>query len=474
MFFVVTLASSAHPVAAQLPGGDTLSTLVRVARELRAHGDTWGASIWPGFRPDTITLAMVLPARGTLLLHHRGALPKEYVLVDSLEGIAFRPSADRGAASTGTSLGGRPVAQVVVNALDHVRLLPLALHETMHVFQRDAIREGRRFGNGEASWLVSRYPIFDADNEVGMALEGRVLASAIRAANVRDVRRLAREYVALRDRRSRRLEPDFATFEAMAELNEGLAEYAMVQGERFVGAETGRARLGRLDSLTAGVDRSIRLRFYATGSAIAALLDRLAGSAWKARMVAADRTLFEELAVTSGARDAERLALDAASTRYDRTRLAAETDTMLARVRRTRRATVDSLLHRDGLRIEIDASRLPGRSIGLCGFDPQNMLQVGDGSVLHTRWLKVCGGGLDGEFTTPVVQGAGAARLEALVGAGASPRWVADGAPFDPTTLSGARTVTGLRLESTTATFTVARADLERNGAVLRIRPVVP
>src|SRR5690242_21201584 len=73
-----------------------------------------GDSIWPGFRPDTIPVAYVVRGQGTLLLGWRGELPQGFVPVTGVAGGGWQASTDRGAASTGTELAGRPTAQVVV------------------------------------------------------------------------------------------------------------------------------------------------------------------------------------------------------------------------------------------------------------------------------------------------------------------------------------------------------------------------
>src|SRR5207249_5654503 len=136
-------------------------------------------SIWPGFRPDTIPVAYVVRGQGTLLLGWRGELPQGFLPITGLAGGSWLSSADRGAASTGTELDGRPTAQVVVNDSTGVAtLVGLTTHEAFHVFEAASKREGTRFGRGENSFLVTSYPVFDPQNEAGMALEGRILAAA--------------------------------------------------------------------------------------------------------------------------------------------------------------------------------------------------------------------------------------------------------------------------------------------------------
>ncbi|MGH7537791.1 MAG: hypothetical protein ACREMF_04085 [Gemmatimonadales bacterium] len=309
MSSAVTLAISiavASGAGAQAPSRDTVHALATVATVLRDSGSSWGEAVWPGFRPDTIPLVFVLTGRGTFVMNFPGALPSGFDPLPEVSHAGFLGTADRSAASTGTELAGRRVAQVVIDSLDRAGLLGLAMHETFHVFERSVEREGRRFGGAEASWLVSRYPAFDVENEAGMALEGRILYAALTARSVAAARRLATQYVAARERRSRVLDPQFAEFEAMADLNEGLAEYALLRGYGFAGAGIlAHGTVQRLDGLTSTPGLSIRLRFYSTGSALALLLDRLAGAGWKARLVNENLTLLELMARVTGFRDAE-------------------------------------------------------------------------------------------------------------------------------------------------------------------------
>jgi len=149
-----------------------------VVRLGRAQGD----SIWPGFRPDTIPVLYVVAGQGTLLLGWRGELPQGFLPIDGLAGSGWRSAADRGAASTGTQLAGQPTAQVVVSDSTTIAaLVGLTTHEAFHVFAAASKKEGRRFGQGENSFLVTSYPVFDPQNEAGMALEGRILEATERA-----------------------------------------------------------------------------------------------------------------------------------------------------------------------------------------------------------------------------------------------------------------------------------------------------
>src|SRR3989442_3405152 len=287
--------------------------------------------------------------------------------------------------------------------------------QAFHVFQAAVHKSGMRFGQGENSFLVSSYPVFDAENEAGMALEGRILAGAERARDRASKRALAREFLAVRESRHRALGADFAAFEQLAELNEGLAEYALLRAGEVLRQRPAFAdRLARLERLTANATQSIRLRYYATGPAQAHLLDALAGPSWKVRLLAENLTLQDALAEASGFRDAERSVRRRAEGRVRMRAIRARADTSVAELRAARRVQVDSVLAVPRIPLEVT---LEGRAMGLCGIDPQNLLQVDRGVLLHTRWVQPCAGdALQSTFNTPVVQDRDAGSLRAVIG----------------------------------------------------------
>src|SRR5436190_1559693 len=63
-----------------------------------------------------------------------------------------------------------------------------------------------------------------------------------------------------------------------------------------------------------------------------------------------------------------------------------------------------------------------GRYLGMCGLDPQNLLQVEPGVVLHTRWLQACAGDFQATFNTPVLQDGNTQTLRAVIGADSTDR----------------------------------------------------
>ena len=483
---VATFATLAIPPLAPLPAqqapADAVQRLARIQAEVErvtaAHPD----AIWPRFRPDTMPVLYVVPGKGVLLLNWRGEAPQGFERVASVTGALWQEAAVRTAASTGTTLAGRSAAQVFVfpDANDAL-LFGTTVHEAFHAFERASEREGRRFGSGENAFLVSSYPVFDPRNEAAVALEGRLLARALAAHTPGDLRERAREFVAAREARHRALGSDYADFETMGELNEGLAEYALVRAFRLAAddaafpwrdgaAEEVAHHRARLDSLTTNVTQSLRLRFYVTGPAMGLLLDRLSGSSWRARLERDDQTLQEALAEASGYRDAERALLARAARAADTAALSREARAGIERLRAVRRAQVDSVLAQPGVTLVLRADSLGGR-FGLCGIDPQNLLQVDAGVLLHTRWVKPCGPGLSAEFTTAAVQDRSAGTFTAVVGAEDSVHMTAGGNAVAWRD-GEAQMVTDLGIEAPGAAVKAARAVVRRAGRVLDVTPL--
>jgi hypothetical protein len=423
--------------------------VVRLGREM-------GDSIWPGFRPDTIPVLYVIRGQGTLLLGWRGELPSGFAPAPGAAG--WQASAERGAASTGTALAGHPTAQVVVDSQNVAALVGLTTHEAFHVFRAAAKKEN--------AFLVTSYPVFDPQNEAGMALEGRILAAAEQARTRAEQRALARQFLAVRESRQRALGADLANFEQLAELNEGLAEYTLVRSVELAARHSDfpdragavRMRAGKLTGLhrlTEDVTRSIRLRYYATGPALGWLLDRLEGPAWKSRLMNQNLTVQDALADASGYRGSERALRREAESRFAMRSLRTAADSGVADLRAIRRALVDSIVNAPGVQLTVTVE---GRGIGLCGIDPQNLLQVEPGVLLHMRWLKACAGdAFQATFNTPVVQDGNAQSLRAVVGA-------------DSTVQVTVGREGELQIESPLVSLRAAKADVSRDGRVLTVK----
>ena len=457
-------------LAVQEPPPPEITTRIVTARDWVGRlGRTMPDSIWPGFRPETIPVLYVIRGKGTLLMGWRGELPAGFVpmvsdLRDPPAGAGWQPVTDRGAASTGTTLAGRPTAQVVVDSQDVAALVGLTTHEAFHVFETASRQPGKRFGQQENAFLVTSYPVFDPQNEAGMALEGRILEAALRAPNMQRRRTLARQFLAVREARHRALGHELADFEQLAELNEGLAEYTLVRSVQLAARQRGfpdragadQLRAGKntgLHKLTEDVTLSIRLRYYATGPALGQLLDALEGPGWKIRLLNQNLTVQDALADAAGYRANENTLRRQAESTFVMKSLRTAADSGVAGLRAARRAQVDSAMASPGVQLVVN---IEGRSIGTCGIDPQNLLQVEPGVLLHTRWVQVCTGDvLQATFNAPVLQGR--STLRSVVGADSTVKIVDSG--------NGS-----VQIESPLVSLRAKNASVSRDGRVLTVK----
>jgi hypothetical protein len=457
-------------LAVQEPPPPEITTRIVTARDWVVRlGSTMPDSIWPGFRPDTIPVLYVIRDKGTLLMGWRGELPAGFVpmvsdLRDPPNGAGWQPATDRGAASTGTTLAGRPTAQVVVDSQDIASLIGLTTHEAFHVFEAASQQPGKLFGQQENSFLVTSYPVFDPRNEAGMALEGRILEAALKAPNLQRRRTLARQFLAVRESRHRTLGPELAAFEQLAELNEGLAEYALVRSVQLAARQRGfpdragadELRAGKttgLHKLTEDMTLSIRLRYYATGPALGEMLDALEGPGWKTRLMNQNLTVQDALADAAGYRANENALRRQAESTFVMKSLRTAADSNVAGLRALRRARVDSALAAPGVQLVVTVE---GRSIGSCGIDPQNLLQVEPGVLLHTRWFQACSGDvLQATFNAPVVQERN--RLRSVVGADSTVKVVDAG--------NGS-----VQVESPLVSLRAKNATVSRDGRVVTVK----
>jgi hypothetical protein len=482
---VVVLLAFASRARAQAPT-DTMSALAQIHQRFVRLGKASGEVIWPGYRPDTIPISYVFPQRGTALFGWRGSLPAGYGSVPGFRGVGWLDQRNLGAASTGTSIDERPVAQVVVTSLSMEFLVPTAFHEAFHVFEHASRRPGLRFGGGENAFYVATYPIFNVRNEALFALEGQLLRSALQENSIAKKTSLARQFAALRRTRQALLDPDFAEFERSTEMNEGLAEYALVRAVQLLASDSGvpaptrsgarkmlADRLLSLANLASNVSQSFRLRFYQTGPAEALLLDAIGRADWKKQLMEQNQTVQDALALATGLDDPQLAALQLAMMRLDSAGASRAAASRVANLVILRKTQVDSLLSAPGVLLELSASALPAKDFGMCGFDPQNHLQVSPTVQIQKRWWRPCSGSLlRSEFNVPSVHDGETGTVRAVIGPMQEVKLTMDGAPLVLSDGQVIESATDLRLEAPRANVQAARARVSLHGTKLQITPL--
>jgi hypothetical protein len=455
---------------AQVP--DTVHRVLELHRIIERNGAQVGPLIWPGFRPDTIPTLYVIAHRGKVLVQWRHEWPAGFTVTPERSDVGI-------AGSEMVSLpSGKFISFMSVDSsMSPGLVLGTSIHEAFHSFERSMMKEGQTFGTWENAMLVGTYPVFDIENEAAFALEGRKLRQALEARSVEQVRRYARQFLALREARQRVLDSEYTEFEKQAELNEGLAQYSLIRGLAEIARVDGGpwiaaarheagAESALLDSLLSLSQRSVRRRFYATGSAIALVLDRLAGATWKDRLLRENLDLQETLALVSGFDAAAESA--APPDRRIVAELTAEARRAVNRLRTSRVRQADSILNGSGTRVTVDPGGLGGGTLQWCGFDPQNTLQTGDGRTMHMRFLNVCAGSqAKGSFELPVVQSDSTGILSFAAETGSlklsregQPVEVGDGETIE----AGSFRLTGTDIE-----LEARRARVTRRGASLSI-----
>lgn len=436
-----------------------LSVLLPVALPAQASADPTAieaqlrlvaarTTLWPGFNPLEIPLAVYSGSRTWLFRHP--SPPAGFARVPGADGVAMDGRFPAVSANTSAEIGGVMTATLMLDrsrSRDSVpALAAVALHESFHVYQR-----GHHPGWAGNEGDVFLYPVEDPGLLALRRLESVSLARAL-AADGDSTACWTRTALGYRARRFAGMDSAFSRYERLTELNEGLATYVQLRAQ-------GRETVVIPDSAFA--PEQVRERIYRIGPALAFLLDRLAPS-WQGRLEAADTLFLDQLLSAAVARDpGARCRLPEADSAAVATR--ARNDA--ARVVEVRRRRLDQFRNRPGERVVVVADS--SRPLWPQGFDPLNVGRV-PGGLLHTRLLKLGNDGGELEMLDRE-----AADLEALTeAAGAHPLFngvarvtVAGVGDAHATSQDGTVRVEapGLRLE-----FRGAR--LERRDGVITVR----
>jgi hypothetical protein len=277
--------------------------------------------------------------------------------------------------------------------------LALVTHEAFHVFQ-----EKQAPDKGVDEMLLAHYPVLSTQNNVGFALEGSALASALTATNRDGFRRAAVRWLAVRKDRRSKLSPQAVEYEDGAEFTEGLATYTqyrlfeVLQGHQpsppmnWAQGFSGYADLAAqrhklvqelLDQMngttivnadpygTAG----LRMRLYYSGMAEGVLLDQLLPD-WKSRIFSAQISLtsLAEEALKPSPAELER-ALAEAKTDSAYSSLVAEKTKLEKDGQAHAEALVKEIETGPGIRLIINYSRLDTPKLGMA-FTPFGITAV--------------------------------------------------------------------------------------------------
>ena len=284
-------------------------------------------------------------------------------------------------ANTSADIGGVPTATLLLDRAQTHRspadVAAIAVHEAFHIYQR-AHHPG--WVGTEADLFT--YPTDDADLLALRRTETDALRQALASARAIDAACWGRKALALRGERYARMDSAFAAYDRGTELNEGLATYVEMRAARRRDVDLPAAEFGPTD---------IRRRAYATGPALALLLDRFK-PAWPAALEADDKQ-SRDAALDAALRPGSAcifgdavIAGAAQKARSDVAALVAE---------RARR--LSAFEAKPGWRVAVEVAS--GELLWPQGFDPLYVERIDAARVLHTRFLRM---------------GNGAARVEVL------------------------------------------------------------
>jgi len=333
-------------------------------------------TLWPNFDPRRVPVE-IYDGHTTLLFRHP-APPPEFISLSSRQGVwAFPGRHETVTANAPVKLGGVWTATVLLKSGGKQSLLreraALVIHEAFHVFQRE---RHPKWSGDELELFV--YPFDDPELLALRRTESESLRRADAARKLQDARCWARLALQMRRERFARMTKGAATYERATELNEGLA--------RYVEARASRTRTANLPAAEYAV-ADVRTRAYATGHALALLLERFA-PVWATRLEAGESLSLDELLAAALSQES----LPA------RTAACALPNSFAESARGRAKIDVASLIERRAvLRREFDAQAGwkiiikadAGAPLWPQGFDPLNVLRLGQREVLHMRYLKL-------------------------------------------------------------------------------------
>jgi hypothetical protein len=324
--------------------------------------------LWPGFDPAGIPAAYFDGSK-TVLYRHPD-VPEGFHSISARIHTSIREGRHPAVtANSSAEIGGQTAATALFDAAamrEPRRAAAVLLHEAFHVW---AASRHPDWTANEMDFFT--YPTDSAESAALAALEMSRLFEAAGAAKAARARCAAAAAERLRRERFAGLSESARAYERGLELKEGLASY--VQGRA----------LGRPAARRSGFPAwMVRDRVYATGEAMALLLDRLDGD-WKRRLDASPGPALDELLAGAVGEKVSR-ACDPGP--RERAEALAQARRDAEALNAQRRSEKDRFLSAPGWRLEIAAGP---EVFWPQGFDPLNIRSLGGGEALHTRWVKI-------------------------------------------------------------------------------------
>ena len=349
------------------------------------------ATIWPGYWPPDQSFIIYSPTQGALLISP-GERPASFQplagagLADELKGRAFWHSGNlrdvRRPFVVGYPVGsGKTAILVDVRGANADTIISLLLHEQFRGYQTDAFK-------GRGPQFVDPLAIKDrVAFAVAAETERRVLAKALKARQRKEMRRLIRQYLALRREREAALPAEVLKVERGFERIEGVATYAERAGRALLDGD--QARLPSLlvnelqkplaSSKGAFATHWFRGRGYATGAAITYFISKLGLADWRTRLEqgAVPDELLESLAGRPAPRAAAALAGQGRAS-VDQQALRQELERIIRAGEKAEIKSVSEFLATAPYRLVLEA-KAAGK--GNTGFSGMNMAELAPGTM---------------------------------------------------------------------------------------------
>lgn len=329
-------------------------------------------ALWPGFDPSSYPIA-IYDGEHTFLLRHPSP-PAEFT--PSKDSAGVWETDGRHAAmrwNSNADLAGIRIATLLLT-IEPGRDVDLEasflLHEVFHLFSKPRHptwnpNEMSRYG----------YPLEDPENYSLLLLEEEALARALETGNDALAASWATLAIQWRQQRRIRLTEEMLTYETALEMQEGTAVYV---SRLALGTSRDTTRLR--ETRTPG---ELRWRFYDTGAAIAAMLDRLLPR-WKSRLEAEPEMTMDELLAESLAR---RRTVPAELPAPETELIRARAEAAVARLKIRRRELREEFLSR-GPRLVVVAPG-PAEPLSVQEFDPLALEILEGGEALQAHRLRL-------------------------------------------------------------------------------------
>ncbi|MFT4039643.1 MAG: hypothetical protein QM692_15775 [Thermomicrobiales bacterium] len=319
-------------------------------------------TFWPGFDPHSVPLAL-FDGEQTWLFGYPGTPP------------GFAPAAESGLlvsagrhpailANSTSDVDGVLVATLIVDRAmlrKSAAVAALALHEAFHVYQRRAHPEWAANEADLFTYPASQFQIVAQTN-----LERYALKRALHQRNAAAWAALAMDF---RHTRFAAMPPAAVQYERQTELMEGLAHYVELQA-------LGLPPRGLTDAAL-----ELRSRCYTSGAAMAFLLDQLSPG-WQQRLEAGDASSLDALVATA---PAVRQAVPDIFPPREHAAILLDAQQAVTESAATMRETRRAFFAQPGAQLVMHAA--PGAPLRVRGFDPMNVTVLGNGEVLHSRYL---------------------------------------------------------------------------------------